>query len=77
MEDPRNQLTRTLEIGGVKIDPGDIVFGDIDGVCIIPQYAEAEVFAGSIEKARGEKRVRQAIQSGMSAADAFKKYGIM
>ncbi|MBC8336190.1 MAG: RraA family protein [Anaerolineales bacterium] len=66
-----------LEIGGVKIMPGDIVFGDIDGVCIIPQEAEEEVFVKSVEKARGEKLVRKAIESGMSAAEAFNKFGIM
>ena len=66
-----------LEMGGVKILPGDIVFGDVDGVCIIPQKATEEVFVKSIEKARGEKLVRQAIESGVSAVDAFKKYGIM
>jgi regulator of RNase E activity RraA len=66
-----------LEIGGVKINPGDIVFADIDGVCIIPQHTADEVFAKSIEKARGEKLVRKAIESGMSASAAFKKYGIM
>jgi regulator of RNase E activity RraA len=66
-----------LEISGVKINPGDIVFGDIDGVCIIPQHMADEVFAKSIEKARGEKLVRKAIESGLSASAAFKKYGIM
>ena len=66
-----------LEIGGVKIRPGDIVFGDIDGVCIIPQHTADDVFAKSFEKARGEKLVRKAIESGMSASDAFRKYGIM
>ena len=66
-----------IEIGAVKILPGNIVFGDVDGVCIIPQDAVEEVFAKSIEKARGEKLVRKAIESGMSAVDAFRKYGIM
>ncbi len=66
-----------LEMGGVKIMPGDIVFGDIDGVCIIPKEAEEEVFAQAVEKARGEKLVRQAIESGMSTVEAFKKFGIM
>jgi regulator of RNase E activity RraA len=66
-----------LEIGGVKIMPRDIVFGDIDGVCIIPREVEEEVFTKSVEKARGEKLVRKAIESGMSAADAYKKFGIM
>lgn len=66
-----------LEIGGVKIQPGDIVFGDIDGVCIVPQSAEEEVFVKASEKAQGEKMVQKAIEGGMSAADAFKKFGIM
>ena len=66
-----------IEMNGVKIKPGDIVFGDIDGVCIIPQEAEEEVMRLSIEKANGEKLVQKAIQNGMSACDAFEQFGIM
>ena len=66
-----------LSIGGVKIQPGDILFGDIDGVCVIPQSAEEEVFNKALEKARGEKTVRTAIQNGMTAKEAFETYGIM
>ncbi len=66
-----------LEIGAVRVQPGEIVFGDLDGVCVVPREAEQEVFARSVEKARGEKLVRQAIEAGMGAAEAFLKYGIM
>jgi regulator of RNase E activity RraA len=66
-----------LQIGGVKINPGDIVFGDIDGVCIIPREAEEEAFTRAFEKARGEKLVQKAIQDGMSSVEAFAKFGIM
>ncbi len=66
-----------LEIGAVRVQPGEIVFGDLDGVCVVPREAEQEVFARSVEKARGEKLVRQAIEAGMGAAEAFSKYGIM
>lgn len=66
-----------LEIGVVKVMPGDIVFGDIDGVCVIPQAAEEEAFIKALEKARGEKLVRKAIEDGMSAVEAFKTYGIL
>jgi regulator of RNase E activity RraA len=66
-----------LEIKGVKINPGDIVLGDIDGVCIVPQEIEEEVFSLAIEKARGEKMVMKKIEEGMSAKEAFEKYGIM
>ncbi len=66
-----------LEIGGVSIQPGDIVYGDLDGVCVVPRAAETEVFHRALEKARGEKLVKKAIESGLSAVAAFKKYGIM
>jgi regulator of RNase E activity RraA len=66
-----------IEMGGVRIQPGDIVIGDIDGVCIIPRAIEDEVFTRAMEKARGEKTVQKAIENGMSAKDSFEKYGIM
>ena len=66
-----------LEIGGVTVRNGDIVFGDIDGVCIVPHESEQEVFAKALEKARGEKLVKKAIEAGMSAREAFDKFGIM
>jgi regulator of RNase E activity RraA len=66
-----------IAIEGVRVEPGDIVFGDVDGTCIVPRGAEAEVLAGALEKARGEKAVRRAIEGGMSAAEAFKNYGIL
>ena len=62
---------------GVRINSGDIVFGDVDGVLVVPREAEEEIFMGAIEKARGEKLVQQAIEQGMSASEAFKTYGIM
>jgi len=66
-----------LEIEGVLIRPGDLVFGDLDGVCVIPREAEAEVFEGALEKVRGEQRVREAIEAGLSASEAFAQFGIM
>ena len=66
-----------IVMDGVQINSGDIVFGDIDGVCVIPKKVEVEVVAKSLEKARGEKQVRKAIEAGMSACDAFEKFGIM
>lgn len=66
-----------IEIGQARVNPGDWVFGDIDGVCIIPRDAEEETFTKAIEKARGEKLVQKAIQDGMSTVEAFAKFGIM
>lgn len=66
-----------IEIGGVWIEPGDLVFGDLDGVVIVPRRLEVEVISRALEKARGEKKVRKAIEAGMSATEAFKTFGIL
>ncbi len=66
-----------LEVGGVWIEPDDLVFGDQDGVVIIPRKHEREVIIKALEKARGEKLVRKEIEAGMSSTAAFKKYGIL
>ncbi len=66
-----------LEFGAVRVNPGDIIFGDRDGVCIIPQEAEEEAFRRALEKVRGEQLVRQALENGESASDAFARFGIM
>ncbi len=66
-----------IELNGVRIKPGDIVFGDIDGVCIVPREIEIEVIEGAMEKALGEKTVQKAIENGMGAKEAFDKFGIM
>ena len=66
-----------LQIRGVSISPGDILVGDVDGVCVVPKAAEDDVFRLAIEKARGEKIVQKKIQEGMSANEAFRTYGIL
>ena len=66
-----------IEIGDVRIAPGDVVFGDVDGVLIVPQARVQEVFAAAHQKASAEKTVRAAIEHGMSATAAFEKYGVL
>lgn len=66
-----------IEIGQVTIHDGDLIFGDVDGVLVIPVQAADEVIEKALEKAAGEKVVRKAIEGGMSATDAFAKYGIL
>ena len=65
-----------VRIGGVDIRPGDAIFGDLDGVVVIPREIETDVFQGAWAKAHGEKRVFEAIKSGMSAQEAWDRYGI-
>lgn len=66
-----------IEIEGVRVNPGDIIFGDLDGVLVIPQEIEQEVITRAYEKATGEKMVAEAIRGGMGAKASFDKHGIM
>lgn len=66
-----------VEIGGVRIRPGDILFGDRDGVLVIPMEAEEEAIAKAFEKVATENKVRIAIQNGMSTVEAFETFGVM
>lgn len=66
-----------IELGRVTILPGTILFGDVDGVVAIPKEAETETIRLAFEKVRGEKKVADAIRSGMSTVEAWAKFGIM
>jgi 4-hydroxy-4-methyl-2-oxoglutarate aldolase len=63
-----------IECGGVVVFPGDIVFGDIDGVVIIPSNLAVEVLNEACEKVNRENIVREELKKGMSLPEAWNKY---
>jgi 4-hydroxy-4-methyl-2-oxoglutarate aldolase len=67
----------TVEIGGVLIEPGDLIFGDIDGVLVIPHKIERKIVEMALEKVAGEKRVRKEIEEGSTSTAVFDRYGIL
>jgi regulator of RNase E activity RraA len=66
-----------VHIGKVRIDPGDLVFGDRDGTLVIPRAAEEEALRRAVEKVETENAIRIAIEGGISATEAFEKFGVM
>jgi len=66
-----------IEIGQVRVHPGDLVFGDLDGVVVIPRDVVQVVIPEALKKAEGENVVRKEIESNMSSTAAFQKYGIL
>ncbi|WP_315928691.1 RraA family protein [Mesorhizobium sp. SP-1A] len=66
-----------IEIEGIRIEPGDLIFGDREGVLVIPRAVEAEAIERALEKVRTENEVAVAIRKGMSACEAFKTFGVM
>jgi 4-hydroxy-4-methyl-2-oxoglutarate aldolase len=66
-----------IEIDEVRIEPGDLVFGDRDGVLVIPKSVEHEVLTRALEKARSEQVVLREIENGLSSTEAFRKYKVL
>jgi 4-hydroxy-4-methyl-2-oxoglutarate aldolase len=66
-----------IECGGVPVAPGDLVFGDADGVVVIPQRAEEEVLKLAFDKIKGERNTLRDLQRGDKLADVFARYGVL
>jgi regulator of RNase E activity RraA len=66
-----------VECAGVIVNSGDILFGDVDGVVVIPQERAAEVLAKAKEKVAGEGRTRDELREGRLLRDVFEKYRIL
>jgi regulator of RNase E activity RraA len=66
-----------IRLDGVTVTPGDLVFGDADGVVVIPRSIETEVLSRAWNKVAGENVTRAALASGQLLADVYQKFGIL
>lgn len=65
------------EIGGVAVARGDLIFGDPDGIVIVPAAAIPDVMENALEKVRAENTVREEIRSGEPLVDIFERHQIL
>jgi 4-hydroxy-4-methyl-2-oxoglutarate aldolase len=66
-----------VEVAGARVAPGDLVFGDVDGVVVVPRAIEEQVIAAALEKVSGESATREALARGEKLAEVFKRHGIL
>jgi 4-hydroxy-4-methyl-2-oxoglutarate aldolase len=66
-----------IRIGDCTVRPGDYVFGDIDGVVVVPADLAEQVFPLALEKVTGENRVREELTRGRSVREVFAEYKIL
>jgi 4-hydroxy-4-methyl-2-oxoglutarate aldolase len=66
-----------LQCGDVRVHPGDLVFGDFDGVVVIPAGVAERVVDAALEKVGKEDRIRAELRQGKSLRAVFDKYGIL
>lgn len=68
------EMECVVNIGGVRVAPGDILVGDPDGVIVIPQAHEQAVIEAAEEIDAAENRIREAVRGGMRLDEAREKF---
>ena len=63
--------------GDVLVNPGDIIFGDIDGVTVIPHELKGEVITLALEKVEKENLTRDELLKGALLRDVYNKYKVL
>jgi 4-hydroxy-4-methyl-2-oxoglutarate aldolase len=66
-----------VECAGVSIEPGDLVFADVDGVVVIPSGVAENVVSKALEKIEGENTTRDELLAGKKLAEIYAKYGVL
>lgn len=70
-----NECQIPVQLEGVVIHPGDLIFADIDGIAVIPRAIADEVIARSIETVMKENTVRIGLQEGATLEEVYTKIG--
>ena len=70
-----NECQIPVLIDGVTIRPGDYIFGDIDGVVIIPKEILNQVLEAALATIQKEDLVREKLTAGISLQQAYAEIG--
>ena len=67
----------SIECAGVTVNSGDLVFGDVDGVLVIPEEIAPQIIEAALVKIKGEDKTREELARGMLLAEVFEKHGVL
>ncbi len=68
------EYNTTLQIGGVTIKPNDIIFGDANGVIVIPSVHFEMIYAELMKSIEGEHKTAAGLAAGREARELFSKF---
>ena len=63
-----------ISIGGVTVNPGDVLVGDVDGVVVVPRDALDDVIGHVDEIRRMEGEVEAKVKDGLTYPDSWRAY---
>jgi len=67
----------TIQCGGVEVKSDDLVFGDYDGIVVIPKAVEDEVLQRAFHKVTSENHTRDELLQGRLLGEVYEKYGVL
>lgn len=76
---PRWRIERwnaPVTIGAVRVEPGDYLVADRDGIVVIPAALRDEVIGRAEELVATENEIRKAVRDGVAPLDAYDRYGV-
>ncbi len=66
-----------IKCGDILVKPYEVVFGDYDGIVVIPRDIEDEVLSRAQNKVSGENKTRKELLNGKLLEEVYKKYGVL
>jgi 4-hydroxy-4-methyl-2-oxoglutarate aldolase len=66
-----------VEVAGVRVEPGDLVFGDVDGCVVVPKAVAPRAIERALEKVSAEDSTRQALLAGETLRQVFERFGVL
>jgi 4-hydroxy-4-methyl-2-oxoglutarate aldolase len=66
-----------IECGGILVEPGDIIFGDADGVVVIPQDVAVETVNEALKRVEAEHLTEGELKKGTLLRDVYTKHGVL
>ena len=66
-----------IELGGVTVNPGDVVMIDVAGMVVIPSSKAEEVIQKALEKVEKEDTTRDELRKGRLLREVYDEYGVL
>jgi 4-hydroxy-4-methyl-2-oxoglutarate aldolase len=66
-----------IECAGVTVNSGDLIFGDVDGVVVIPRNVITQIIKAALVKIKSENNTRDALKRGLLLSEVYEKYGVL
>ena len=70
-------MDEPVEVAGVPVRTGDFVFGDVDGVVVVPREITAEAVRLALEKIEAEDKTRDELLRGELLSTVFARHGVL